>query len=152
MADTSSRSSNRQFNLFSLVWRFAGALLLVLATYNPSGISYFHWLRNATTDGGLGPEHFLVGVALTVPLLVLAMGPMLGLPVEAWIGTRAARWAELVLATPVVLWSGWPFLVRGWTSFRLPSTFQASTSSLSRASSRDSTSSRRFGSASSRPR
>ncbi len=29
-----------------------------------------------------------------------------------------ARWIELVLATPVVLWSGWPFLVRGWRSFR----------------------------------
>jgi hypothetical protein len=71
VADTSSRSSNRQFNLFSLVWRFAGALLLVLATYNPSGISYFHWLRNATTDGGLGPEHFLVGVALTAGWVVL---------------------------------------------------------------------------------
>jgi Cu+-exporting ATPase len=77
-----------------------------------------------SADEGPNPElvdfrrRFFVGVALTVPLLVLAMGPMLGLPVEAWIGTRAARWAELVLATPVVLWSGWPFLVRGWTSFR----------------------------------
>ena len=46
------------------------------------------------------------------------MGPMLGLPVGAWIGERTARWAELVLATPVVLWCGWPFLVRGWKSFR----------------------------------
>ena len=75
-------------------------------------------------DAGPNPElvdfrrRFAVGAALTVPLLVVAMGPMLGLPVGAWIGERTARWAELALATPVVLWCGWPFLVRGWRSFR----------------------------------
>ena len=70
MAAGTSRSSG-QFNLFSLIWRFAGALLLVLATYNPSGVSYFHWVRNATGNSGLGPEHFLVGVALTAGWVVL---------------------------------------------------------------------------------
>ncbi len=75
-------------------------------------------------DEGPNPElvdfrrRFAVGVVLTVPLLVLAMGPMLGVPVGDWIGERAARWLELILATPVILWSGWPFLVRGWKSFR----------------------------------
>jgi Cu+-exporting ATPase len=75
-------------------------------------------------DEGPNPElvdfrqRFAVGAVLTVPLLVLAMGPMLGLPVGEWIGERTARWMELVLATPVILWSGWPFLVRGWKSFR----------------------------------
>ena len=75
-------------------------------------------------DEGPNPElvdfrrRFAVGAALTVPLALVAMGPMLGLPVDAWIGARTARWLELVLATPVVLWCGWPFLVRGWTSFR----------------------------------
>jgi Cu+-exporting ATPase len=75
-------------------------------------------------DEGPNPElvdfrrRFAVGVALTVPLVVIAMGPMVGLPVDAWIGARVARWLELILATPVVLWSGWPFLVRGWKSFR----------------------------------
>ena len=64
------------------------------------------------------PPPLRLGAALTVPLVVVAMGPMLGLPVGAWIGERTARWVELVLATPVVLWWGWPFLVRGWTSFR----------------------------------
>src|SRR5699024_2586837 len=61
---------------------------------------------------------FIVGAALTVPLMVVAMGPMLGLPLHDWMSVRAARWFELILATPVVLWSGWPFLVRGWRSFR----------------------------------
>jgi Cu+-exporting ATPase len=75
-------------------------------------------------DEGPNPElvdfrrRFAVGAALTVPLVVIAMGPMVGLPVDAWIGARVARWLELILATPVVLWSGWPFLVRGWKSFR----------------------------------
>ena len=78
----------------------------------------------AAADEGPNPElvdfrrRFAVGAALTVPVLVIAMGPMLGLPVDAWLGVRTARWLELVLATPVILWSGWPFLVRGWNSFR----------------------------------
>src|SRR5690606_11046724 len=50
--------------------------------------------------------------------LLIAMGPMLGLPVHDWLGTRLARWLELAFAAPVVLWSGWPLLVRGWKSFR----------------------------------
>jgi P-type Cu+ transporter len=63
-------------------------------------------------------RRFLVGAALTVPLVVLTMGPMVGLPVRDWTGERPALWAELVLGTPVVLWAGWPFLVRGARSFR----------------------------------
>ncbi len=70
-------------------------------------------------DQGPNPElvdftrRFWTGAALTVPVLALAMGPMLGLPLRRWIGEGAAVWAELILATPVVLWSGWPFFVRG---------------------------------------
>ena len=75
-------------------------------------------------DEGPNPElvdfkrRFWVGLALTVPLLVLAMGPHVGLSLRGWFGERLAQWVELALATPVVLWSGWPFLVRGWKSFR----------------------------------
>jgi Cu+-exporting ATPase len=75
-------------------------------------------------DEGPNPElvdftrRFRVGAALTVPLLVIAMGPMIGLDVGGWLGERAARWAELLLGTPVILWSGWPFLMRGVRSFR----------------------------------
>ncbi|MDT8344518.1 MAG: HAD-IC family P-type ATPase, partial [Thermohalobaculum sp.] len=77
-----------------------------------------------TGEEGPNPElvdfrrRFAIGAALTLPVLVLAMGPMIGLPVRDWLGGRAAQWVELVLATPVILWSGWPFLVRGARSFR----------------------------------
>ncbi len=62
-------------------------------------------------------RRFVVGAALAVPLLALAMGPMLGLP-TGWLGHGVRPWVELALATPVVLWCGWPFLVRGARSFR----------------------------------
>ncbi len=48
-----------------------------------------------------------VGLVLTVPVFVMAMGEML----------PAQGWAELALSTPVVLWAGWPFFQRMWTSF-----------------------------------
>ena len=75
-------------------------------------------------DEGPNPElvdfkrRFAVGAVLTVPVLILTMGPMVGLPVRDWIGERIVLWIELFLGTPVILWSGWPFLVRGWQSFR----------------------------------
>ena len=77
-----------------------------------------------TADAGPNPElvdfrrRLVIGAALTVPLLVLTMGPFLGLPVREWIGERLVLWIELILGTPVILWSGWPFLVRGAKSFR----------------------------------
>ena len=48
-----------------------------------------------------------------MPLLLVVMGPMLGLPLHRWLDPAVTRWAELLLATPVVLWAGWPLLVRG---------------------------------------
>ncbi len=75
-------------------------------------------------DEGPNPElvdftrRFWVGAALTVPVMIIAMGEYVGLAVRGWIGEYPAMWAEFVLATPVILWSGWPFLVRGVRSFR----------------------------------
>jgi len=77
-----------------------------------------------TGDEGPNPElvdftrRFWIGAALTIPLLVLTMGPLIGLPVREWLGERLTLWIELALGTPVILWSGWPFFVRGWKSFR----------------------------------
>ncbi|MEM5474483.1 copper-translocating P-type ATPase [Hoeflea sp. AS60] len=83
-------------------------------------------LESSAMEGdGPNPElvdftrRFWVAVVLSIPLLVLTMGPYVGLAnVREILGERATLWIELTLGTPVVLWSGWPFLVRGWTSFR----------------------------------
>ncbi|MDI1481076.1 heavy metal translocating P-type ATPase [Polyangium sp. y55x31] len=57
-----------------------------------------------------------ISAVLSLPLLVLAMAPML-MPGWRWSHVLPyQRWIELVLATPVVLWGGWPFFERGWTS------------------------------------
>ena len=79
----------------------------------------------AMADEGPNPElvdfmrRFWIGAVLTVPLLVFTMGPYVGLgSVREIFGERTTLWIELILGTPVVLYSGWPFLVRGWNSFR----------------------------------
>ena len=61
-------------------------------------------------------RRFWLGVWLSVPLLVLSMGPLFGLPLERWMAPHISVLLELALATPVVLWSGWPFFQRGWAS------------------------------------
>jgi Cu+-exporting ATPase len=62
-------------------------------------------------------RRFWVSVALTAPILLAAMGAYFpGAPLERMISPRVLTWAELLLATPVVLWGGWPFFVRGWQS------------------------------------
>ncbi|MGH6793401.1 MAG: HAD-IC family P-type ATPase, partial [Methyloceanibacter sp.] len=64
-------------------------------------------------------RRFRAGCALTLPLLVLAMGgyiPVLGPLLERLVAREVSMGLELALASPVVLWSGWPFFVRGWRS------------------------------------
>ncbi len=70
-------------------------------------------------------RRFRVGLVFAAPLLVMAMGDMLpGISFAHLLGAGFG-WAQLVLATPVVLWSGWPFFVRGWQSIgnRSPNMF-----------------------------
>ena len=76
-----------------------------------------------TADEGPAPEligmtrRFWIGLALTAPLLVFMIGDMLpGQPLRHLVSPRVAAWTQLALATPVVLWCGWPFFVRGWQS------------------------------------
>ncbi len=61
-------------------------------------------------------RRFIVAACLSAPLLVHAMGPMIGVPVDHWLGTSTSAWLQLALATPVVLWAGWPLLLRGLRS------------------------------------
>jgi Cu+-exporting ATPase len=58
-------------------------------------------------------RRFKVGLVLTIPLVLIAMRDYIpGLPLEGLISHEAMKWVELILATPVVLWAGWPFFVR----------------------------------------
>jgi len=61
-------------------------------------------------------RRFRISLSLSLPLLVLTMGELVGLPVGAWIGHGVSGWVQLLLATPVVLWGGAPFFQRGWRS------------------------------------
>ncbi|HEY0104655.1 MAG TPA: heavy metal-binding domain-containing protein, partial [Rhizomicrobium sp.] len=60
-------------------------------------------------------RRFWIGTALAVPVFALAMaGDVVDL--ADFVAPRAAQWIEFALSTPVVLWAGWPFFVRGWAS------------------------------------
>jgi Cu+-exporting ATPase len=62
-------------------------------------------------------RRFKVSVVLSVPLIYIAMGGLISaISPEKFIPMEMLKWLELILATPVVLWGGWPFFVRGWKS------------------------------------
>ena len=76
-----------------------------------------------TADSGPNQElmdmtrRFWIGLVLTIPVFVLEMGGhVTGLTML--LGQQLSNWIQLVLATPVVLWAGWPFFVRGWKSLQ----------------------------------
>jgi len=74
-----------------------------------------------TAEAGPNPEladmtrRFWIGAALSLPVVVLEMGAHLA-GAHAWIPQAKSNWIQFALATPVVLWCGWPFFVRGWQS------------------------------------
>jgi Cu+-exporting ATPase len=77
-----------------------------------------------TADTGPNAEladmtrRFWVGAVLSIPVLILGMGGDLFPALHDLIAPQPSAWVQLVLATPVVLWAGWPFFQRGWTSVR----------------------------------
>lgn len=79
--------------------------------------------RTVTLDEAENPElvhmrrRFWVSTVLTVPVLLIAMRHVIpGDPVSRIASHELLRWLEVLLATPVVLWGGWPFFVRAWAS------------------------------------
>jgi len=77
----------------------------------------------ATLDEEANPEllhmarRFWISLALTAPLVIIAMAAMLSeQSVRHLVSPGLLAWIELTLATPVVLWGGWPFFQRGWAS------------------------------------
>lgn len=63
-------------------------------------------------------RRFWVGVALSLPVIALGMGAELFDVVADAVPGAVSAWLQLAFATPVVLWAGWPFFARGWTSLR----------------------------------
>ena len=75
----------------------------------------------ATAEAGPNAElidmsrRFWIGLVLSLPVVALEMGGHLtGL--NHYVSQTTSNWFQMVLATPVVLWAGWPFFVRGWNS------------------------------------
>jgi Cu+-exporting ATPase len=64
---------------------------------------------------GMG-RRFWIAAACTLPVFLVAMLPMVGVPLHDWLGREAGRWLQLLLATPVVFWMGWPVFERGMRS------------------------------------
>jgi len=75
-----------------------------------------------TADAGPNPEladmgrRFWIGLALALPVFALEMGGHLVPGLHHYVSPAASNWLQLALATPVVLWAGWPFFERGWRS------------------------------------
>jgi Cu+-exporting ATPase len=73
-------------------------------------------------DSGPNPEladmtrRFWIGLVLTIPVFALEMGSHLVPALHHIVPANVSAWVQLVLATPVVLWAGWPFFERGWQS------------------------------------
>ncbi len=62
-------------------------------------------------------RRFWIGLALALPVLILEMGGHL-VDQHAWLNQQTSNWVQLFLATPVVLWTGWPFFERAWASLK----------------------------------
>ncbi|KEF31789.1 Lead, cadmium, zinc and mercury transporting ATPase [Marinobacter nitratireducens] len=77
--------------------------------------------EQVSLDGGPSEElrdmtrRFWVGLVLALPVVVLEMGGHL-IGLDRMLSPQTSNWIQLLLATPVVLWCGWPFFVRGWKS------------------------------------
>lgn len=88
--------------------------------------------RTVSLEEEVSPElidmtrRFWVSAVLTIPLVIITMGGYIpGFTLKAIVSPEALKWLEFVLATPVVLWGGWPFFIRFWQSIvnRSPNMF-----------------------------
>lgn len=128
---------HRSFGVLDFAWRWALAIVLVFATFNPSGHSYYHWIAEAfSAEGsGLGALHYFLGVVLitgwtiylvatqgslgTAGIVILAalIGTGIWLLVDVGIinadSTRAITWLALVaLATLLAVGMSWSHIWR----------------------------------------
>ncbi|MEQ2005582.1 MAG: heavy metal-binding domain-containing protein, partial [Limisphaerales bacterium] len=85
-------------------------MALELKTVTPDVMEDDSELRDMT-------RRFWIGAALTLPVFIVAMAHLVpALGHAEWVGGPVSRWGQFILSTPVVVWAGWPFFVRGWRS------------------------------------
>lgn len=129
------KKPHRSFGLADFAWRWGAALVLVFATFNPTGHSFYHWAAGALGGEGLGAEHYFVGVLLLAgwAVFIAATQRSLGTPgiviLAALIGTgiwllvdvgvihadstRAITWVSLAaLATLLAVGMSWSHIWR----------------------------------------
>ncbi|HWQ90321.1 MAG TPA: heavy metal translocating P-type ATPase, partial [Clostridia bacterium] len=64
-------------------------------------------------------RRFWIGAVLSLPVVVLAMAHLIpGFHIDHWVPPRVNQWIQFLFASPVALWAGWPFFIRGWNSVR----------------------------------
>jgi len=135
MNEKAIRKPHRSFGFVDFLWRWIAALLLVLATYNPSGKSYVHWVKNSFSGEGLEALHYFVGVILIAGWAVFliaterslgALGSVIGaalLGTGIWLlvdigvlhpdSTSSIAWLALIaLATLLAIGMSWSHIWR----------------------------------------
>ena len=73
MGNSVDRAGRGAFGVRAVIWRLIASLLLVFATYNPTGFSYVHWAARAFSDQGMGAVHFFVGVVLLIGWVIFGV-------------------------------------------------------------------------------
>lgn len=100
---TTADASTSGFGFVSFLWRLLAALILVFATYNPTGHSAYHWIADAIRESAFGPLHLLLIAVLIAAWVVF------------WIATwRALDTLGVVLASIMLGAIVWLFIDIGW--------------------------------------
>lgn len=95
MGKESTSKPHRSFGATDVLWRWAVSVVLVLATFNPSGHSYLHWLRNSVSGEGLTAGHFFVG------LILLSGWAVYGIATKRSLGTLGTVLGAAVIGTGI---------------------------------------------------
>lgn len=99
MARSLSSKSRSPFGFLDFIWRLLASVVLVFATYNPSGVSYVHWLASAFSSQGLGAVHVFFGV------LLLTGWTIFGVATRNSLGTLGSILGAALIGTGVWLLS-----------------------------------------------
>ena len=87
--------------LLMAIRSFDRAWLAELFRFDFGSSAAFQFGTDLTWIPAIGSQYHIGIDGISLPLLVLSMGPMVGLPIREWLGTGTALWAELLLASPV---------------------------------------------------